>query len=223
MADGPKMPLRERRRQFAQDAILDAAEALLERDMGGEFSMRALAEEAGVSFATPFNYFGSKRAIVLGLAHRIIVRIRAGYGAEKKPDRAIDRLFLMARVGVDEILERPFISRPVISALATIDGHDGTVRARSRELWKIAFGDFCGIPVAHVPLCNDLVPDQLAISFRGCLSFWVGGEIENEDLLLAVNSAIAIQMLGVLPSGDRHGLLQYLSMERSILRELVAD
>ena len=47
--------------------MLDAAERLL-RDGNAEFSMRDLAAEAGVSFATPFNQFGSKPAIMQALS-----------------------------------------------------------------------------------------------------------------------------------------------------------
>ncbi len=54
----PKPPTRER--------VLDAAERLLANGSAA-FSMRELAEEAEVSFATPFNQLGSKAAIMLAL------------------------------------------------------------------------------------------------------------------------------------------------------------
>ena len=42
-----------------RERVLAAAERLL-ADNRHEFSMRELAADAGVSFATPFNLFGSK-------------------------------------------------------------------------------------------------------------------------------------------------------------------
>ena len=50
-------------RPSGRERVLDAAERLLARG-GAGFSMRDLAEEAGVSFATPFNQFGAKGAIM---------------------------------------------------------------------------------------------------------------------------------------------------------------
>ena len=51
--------------------ILDAAEHLM-RQGKADFSMRDLASEAGVSFATPFNHFGSKAGIMQALSGRRI-------------------------------------------------------------------------------------------------------------------------------------------------------
>jgi AcrR family transcriptional regulator len=65
----PKPPTRER--------VLDAAERLLAQGSAG-FSMRELADEAGVSFATPFNQFGSKAAIMLALSARCDRRAERG-------------------------------------------------------------------------------------------------------------------------------------------------
>ena len=63
-ADAGPRPLRERNKQLARDVVLDAAERLLRASPNAEFSMRALAAEAGVGFATPFNHFGNKENVL---------------------------------------------------------------------------------------------------------------------------------------------------------------
>lgn len=61
------MSSREAGKNQRRDVIVQAARALMQRtgDMG--FSMRSLAEQAGVSIATPYNLFGSKQAILVAV------------------------------------------------------------------------------------------------------------------------------------------------------------
>ncbi len=58
-----------------KERVLSAAERLL-RVGEADFSMRDLAAEAGVSFATPFNLFGSKVGIIRALSASRIAIIR---------------------------------------------------------------------------------------------------------------------------------------------------
>ncbi|MGI4956453.1 MAG: TetR/AcrR family transcriptional regulator [Janthinobacterium lividum] len=68
-------PLRQR--------VIDAAERLL-RQGKADFAMRDLAAEAGVSFATPFNQFGSKAAIMQALSHRRIDTMEARFATAQQ-------------------------------------------------------------------------------------------------------------------------------------------
>ena len=70
-ATSGRVRLADRKRAFAREEILNAAERLLLAGDLPDFSMRALSEEAGVSFATPFNHFGSKTGILRSLAQRM--------------------------------------------------------------------------------------------------------------------------------------------------------
>lgn len=196
--DTAKSKLKHRKRKFTQDVILDAAEQLIRDRRGGNFSMRALAEAAGVGFTTPFNHFGSKNAIVLSLAHRVIARVEERFSALRVTGDAIDRIFEMSKVGMMVILEEPDISRQVISALGVLDSSNGHVRARSQKLWQIAIGEGEGILPKFRPLAKSMLADQLALSFRGCLSFWISGEIKETDLLTAMNSAAALLLMGIV-------------------------
>ena len=57
------MGVREEGKNKRRDRITAAARSLIQSGESG-FRMRALAEEAGVSIATPYNLFGSKQAIL---------------------------------------------------------------------------------------------------------------------------------------------------------------
>jgi AcrR family transcriptional regulator len=80
----------KRRGEPVRQRVLDAAERLL-RDGKAEFSMRDLASEAGVSFATPFNQFGSKPAIMHALSARRIDAMLTRLSETPQPQHAADR------------------------------------------------------------------------------------------------------------------------------------
>ena len=61
------MGLREKRKLERRERILAAAQELIRATGSLGLSMRALATKAEVSLATPYNLFGSKRAIVLAV------------------------------------------------------------------------------------------------------------------------------------------------------------
>lgn len=58
---------RERQRQEARQAILDAAEALLVEAGGPQFSMRSLGRRCGYSAPTVYHYFGDKDGLIQAL------------------------------------------------------------------------------------------------------------------------------------------------------------
>ncbi len=96
--------------------VIDAAERLL-RQGKAEFSMRDLAAEAGVSFATPFNQFGSKAAIMHALSARRIDAMTMRFAhAPSLPD-ATQRVLLAIDTAVGVMLEEPTVNRAVLGWL----------------------------------------------------------------------------------------------------------
>src|SRR5688572_25417364 len=73
--------------------VIDAAERLLQEGKAN-FSMRDLAAEAGVSFATPFNQFGNKAALMHALAARRIETVVKRFAERRPPTLAADRVLL---------------------------------------------------------------------------------------------------------------------------------
>lgn len=61
------MSVREQNKEVNRRKILDAAKALMQEGGLEALSMRALAERACVSSRTPYNLFGSKTALLIGL------------------------------------------------------------------------------------------------------------------------------------------------------------
>jgi AcrR family transcriptional regulator len=125
-----------------REAMLRAAESILERDGIGGLTLRAAAREAGVSHAAPKNHFGDVMGLLSDLAAIGFVRFRAAMEAHiRKGDPAPAQLEAIGRGYVsfahpDLFLlmfrsERLDFSRPALrsAADAALDVLAGTVRA----------------------------------------------------------------------------------------------
>ncbi len=161
--------------------VIDAAERLL-RDGKAEFSMRDLAAEAGVSFATPFNQFGSKAAIMQALSTRRIDTMEARFAMAPPPSDTMDRVLLAIDAAAAVMLEEPDVNRAVMGWLGSPSPSPGQVWARSMALWTLALGAGEGLAVARRDQALRCLPRQLAFGFRGVLSFWTAGELRDEAL-----------------------------------------
>jgi len=188
--------LRERNRQLARDVVLDAAERLLRASPNAEFSMRALAAEAGVGFATPFNHFGSKNAIMQALSSRLIEQMADRFGDEARDGDAIGRVLAMGRIAVALLLEKPVVHKAVVGSLGVAGSAPSSVHQHSRRLWALALGDFAGTTKDTQKVAKAVLAEQLAFHFRGCVSFWIAGELQDDQLGKAFEAGVCVLLLG---------------------------
>ena len=188
-------PLRQR--------VIDAAERLL-RNGKADFSMRNLAAEAGVSFATPFNQFGSKAAIMHALSERRIDTMMVRFGAAVQPSDAAARVMLAIDMAVAVMLDEPDVNRAVMSWIGTAGPSPGRAWTRSMALWALALGAGEGIAENRRMQALDCLPRQLALAFRGALSFWTAGELPDDVLETEARAVARTLLLGfdepLLPS-----------------------
>jgi AcrR family transcriptional regulator len=175
--------------------VLDAAERLLgvgERD----FSMRDLAAEAGVSFATPFNQFGSKAAIMYALSERRISAMTERYVSLDATGDAVQRVARAVESASITMLEKPIVNRVVMGWISTSNPAPGEVLPRSKALWARALGEGDGLRVELRERACRTLPEQLAFGFRGVLSFWTAGEIPDAALTHCALDIAKTLMLG---------------------------
>ncbi len=160
--------------------VLDAAERLL-RSGKAEFSMRDLAAEAGVSFVTPFNQFGSKAGIMHALSGRRIDTMTSRYAAVSPPTDPARRVRLAVEVAVAVMLDEPAVNRAVMGSIGTAGPAQADALVRSTAYWARALEGEPGMPGPAEPFIKNL-PRQLAFAFRGALSFWSAGELPDAEL-----------------------------------------
>lgn len=178
-----------------RNRIVDAAERLL-REGKAEFAMRDLAGEAGVSFATPFNHFGSKAAIMHALSARRIETATRRFAAAPPLAEAGARVLLAVSTVVDLMLEEPGVNRAVMGWLGTAGPSHGQVLAQSTALWTLALGGGEGLAPAGRERALQVLPRQLAFGFRGVLSFWTAGELPDDALAADARSVAGALLLG---------------------------
>lgn len=171
-AGGKGEPVRQR--------VLDAAERLL-RDGKPEFSMRELAGEAGVSFATPFNQFGSKAGIMHALSGRRMEAMAARYAAAPHSADVAGRVRRAIEVAVSVMLDEPAVNRAVMGAIGAAGPVQADALARSTAFWAVALEGQQDRRAPREADKNEL-SRQLAFAFRGILSFWSAGELSDAEL-----------------------------------------
>lgn len=208
MNDEKRPRLADRKRTFAKDAVLDAAEELLLEGESADFSMRMLCERAGVSFATPFNYFGSKNGILRGLAMRIFERTHTRYAESTSPGDAIDRVIAMTNIGVDVLVELSVVNRAVCAAYVSVGASEEfDFFSPALSLWSNTLGEFDGFDRALIPIARELLPEQLAILFRGTMALWITGELPEERFRTVALSGVATLLFGLASRRRRDVLI----------------
>ena len=194
----PKLSVRER--------VLLAAEHLLAKG-SAEFSMRELAAEAGVSFATPFNQFGSKSAIMHALSARLIETMHERYATSPPAVGAPARILHALEIAAQVMLDRPGANRAIMAGLGAPSPEPGDVWNASRALWATALDDCKGLEPDSIDLACITLPAQLAFSFRGLLSFWAAGEISDDNLVPHARGIGAASLMGFVDKAQRKSLI----------------
>jgi AcrR family transcriptional regulator len=202
------------RRGGIRDRVLDTAELLL-REGSAEFSMRQLASAAGVSFATPFNHFGSKIAIAQALSARRIAEMSARFTAQAPAGDAPDRVLAAVKIAADVMLADSAVNRAVIGSLGMPTTTPGAIAVNSRALWASALGNFQGIDPNQLRSASAHLAEMLALMFRGCLSFWAAGEISDGALGKTTRRAAATVLLGFASRARRPPLVTLLAEQAS--------
>jgi AcrR family transcriptional regulator len=198
------------RRAEIRDRVLDTAESLL-REGSAEFSMRQLADAAGVSFATPFNHFGSKIAIAQAISARRIAEMSARFTALAPRGDALDRVLAAVTIATEVMLADSAVNRAVIGSLGMPTTTPGAIAVNSRALWTLAIGNFQGIDPNRLEIAAANLAEMLALMFRGCLSFWAAGEISDRELGNTTRRAAATVLVSFASRARRPLLLGLLA------------
>jgi len=138
----PKAPRRQPRQARAlatRAAIFEAATQILESEGEARFNTNRVAERAGVSIGTLYQYFSSKQAILAAMAREENVRIRRELTAQIEAGAA-SPVRLAIRAQINALAGRPATRRAALTAIMAEEGVHGIVRegrATTRLLPKL--------------------------------------------------------------------------------------
>ncbi|HSV71480.1 MAG TPA: TetR/AcrR family transcriptional regulator [Methylibium sp.] len=202
------MSLRERQSAARRQKMLDAAEALIRQTGGTEFSMRALADAAEVSPATPYNIFGSKEGLLFALLERSLEVFRQKallFSARDPFEQAIEAV----EKAVGLLLADPAMMRPLYQVMLGLSDpihHPDFIR-RAFDFYRRALGGLRAEGV--LPTDEDL--EILALSMMshiiGLLNLWVHEDIR-DGYFKAQAILGVIQLLWPLARGAHVAVLE---------------
>jgi AcrR family transcriptional regulator len=203
------MSLREAGKQKRRDQILAAAEGLIRSRGDVGFSMRALAEKAGVALVTPFNLFESKGGVLSALVEE---RLDAQAKRMSSPpgDRGpVEHVLELARNASRTYTSDAALHRPLLRGLFQVEGvGHPALGKRSVQLWMPSLRDAAAAGMIAPDQDLAFLAHALHIAFRGALALWVSGEIDQEELERHAEHAASACLLGALTGVAQASVLE---------------
>ena len=182
----------ERRRR-----IVTAARELIRETGDAGLSMRAIAARAKVSLTTPYNLFGSKRAIVIAVLDD--VREFQERFSNLHQVNAIDRIFHAVSLSLSYYVEDPDFYRTLWTEALDMSGKElrtALITPQRYAFWWALIAE-AGREGALLPgLDHDLLLRNLDLVFGSVMLAWVLGGVEVEDLEPSVGFGYALALRG---------------------------
>ena len=216
------MGLRERQTNERRERILESARRLIRSTGGTSFSMRALAEEAEVSLATPYNLFGSKSGVLYALLNASIENVdRAAitYSSSKPVERVLE----VAGIAADVYARDPAFYRPLMQFLlgARDVEHRPRFIAQSLHRWTRTVQAAVRHGLLSPTVDMALLARQLMINLIGVLDLWIHEELDDEAFRTQTLYGSTLLVLAHAPADARPRLVERLkTIERRLPREL---
>jgi AcrR family transcriptional regulator len=162
--------------------IIQAARELIRETGNAGLSMRGLAARAGVSLATPYNLFGSKRAIVVAVLEDVR-EFHARFSTVKSAD-PIEKIFAALDISIDFYIGDPAFYRTLWAAVFdTSDGvREEILNPRRDAFWRALLVEAAEAGAVAADIDLDQLQRQLELMLRSSLFTWVVGEVASERL-----------------------------------------
>ena len=176
--------------------IIQAARDLIRETGNAGLSMRGLAARAGVSLATPYNLFGSKRAIVVAVLHDVR-EFEERFSSPRIAD-PLERIFVCLDISVGFYLADPDFYRTLWLALfAATDGVRRDIFNPKREaFWRGLLDDAVRAGAVAGDIDVDLLLRQLELCLRSTMFEWAVGEIAPQRIACTARYGYALVLLG---------------------------
>jgi AcrR family transcriptional regulator len=178
--------------------MLDAARTLLETE---PLSMRRLAEVAGVSPATPYNLFGTKRRILIEIYEELNDDLLARIQSSAARD-ALDRMYEAFGIMVQNLVRAPAMYRALIAGVYS-GGEEMGVSDPAVKLWVELFAGLRDEGFLEADVDQDAFMVNFIYLLSGALFAWTEGEIDGEALEQAVRYGFTLSMLAMAPESHR--------------------
>lgn len=200
------MSNREEAKHKRRKQIVRAARALMQQTGDTGFSMRALAEQAGVSIATPYNLFGSKQTIMFAVLDADLEYYQKRLA--KVRDDELDVFFKAVSLATSLYSTEPSFYRAVLFAVYNDGGREfrSMFGGPRHAMWK----GFVQDAVTAGYLSDEVEPDAFAINlgrtFFSAILEWVSGELSLPELEAWVQYGFALSLSAMATPKGRERL-----------------
>ena len=183
--------------------IIQAARDLIRETGNPGLSMRGLAARAGVSLATPYNLFGSKRAIVVAVLQDVR-DFQERFSSLSAAD-PLDRIFLALDMSIEFYVGDPAFYRTLWAAVFdSSDGLRGEILNPKRDaFWRGLIEDATREGSIASDIDGDLLLRQLELTLRSVVFDWVVGEISPARLGHTARLGYALILHGAAAEAGR--------------------
>lgn len=210
------MSRRERGKDARRLAIISAARKLIQKAGNPGFTMQQLADAADVSLATPYNLFGSKQAIMVGVLDADLEQFEERLSRSTANDlRKIFKVVSLARKWYER--EENFY-RCVFTGIHS--GNSINYRKNFRRPRLQFWSGLVENAIESGHLRNVVEPQHVASNivhiFYAVVMDWLSGDISLAEMEAEVQLGIALLLLGIATEKGHQPLLR--TIERSIPR-----
>jgi AcrR family transcriptional regulator len=174
------MQLRERQVAERRERILRAAESLIRKSRGTEFTMRSLAAAAEVSPATPYNLFESKEGLLYSLLFRSLDAFEAK-GLRFESTEPLDHVIEAAENAVQIFVSDPLFLRPLYRFLLGVADprHRPRFISRAHAFWRTTLETAVERRLLVKGVSSDDLAYALLAHFMGVLDLWVHRDVDD--------------------------------------------
>jgi AcrR family transcriptional regulator len=215
--DDPAPGRREAGKAERRRAIIKAARELIRETGNPGLSMRGLAARAGVSLATPYNLFGSKRAIVVAVLQD--VRDYHEQFMARRTGDPIDDIFLALDVAIEVYLDDPPFYRTLWTAVFdAAEGIRGEILGpKGDAFWKGLGDEAAAAGALREGVDAGLLAQHLDFIRRSAMFEWAVGLIPSERLAATARLGYALILAGAVAEPRRPQLLAAIAEAQSRL------
>lgn len=188
---------REQAKEERRERILTAAEALIRERGDTGFSMRELAEVAGVAFATPFNLFESKERLLATLLFRRVWPLQRQLATSAPGDDAVEHVRGFTAAAVRTYTDDAELFRPLLeTVLAPTVPTAGISLEAAAELWGRCLEPMRRDGLLPTTSGDGRLERALHLTFRGALLGWVRGESDIDHVADDLRFTVGTLLVG---------------------------
>ncbi len=213
------MGKRDTNRDEKRQLIVTTARKLMQVREVSDFSMRTLAEVAGVSSATPYALFGSKQAVIAAVMDTDFADFMTALTAE--PNQGFDVFFRLVDVTAELFEKNPgYYSTGAQAIQATTDQ---TLTSHFSLPRHGLFKDLVSDAIQRGEICHQINPDSLALNlghqFYGWIQAWAKGNITLPDMVARTKYGLGLGLAAVATEASRAQLLEQVVAIQATLPE----